>query len=208
MPLEPPSNIRVLDIEPGTYGSDIHCSLQEVQPSDGTTYTTISYVWGEPKFPCKVFCTGPENVSGILCVTESLHAALQTIRQVDQPLTVWADAICINRDDLDERSQQVLLMRKIYSESLRPYVWLGEDGDLFGAAFDYISDALEEFEYPPGPELGDPHAVRSLIEDFYYNLTNEVLSSLNIFFGNSWFRRAWTFQEVLCASEATILAGD
>lgn len=207
-PLESPSNTRVLAVEPGTYGSDMHCTLREVQPGDGTIYTTISYVWGDAKFPCKVSCTGPDNISGILYVTENLHAALQTIRQVDQPMTVWADAICINQDDLDERSQQVLLMRKIYSESLRLFIWLGEDGDLYGAAFDYISYALEKFEYPPGPVLGDPHAVRSLIKDLYSKLTDEVLSSLNLFFGNSWFRRAWTFQEVLCASEATIFAGD
>ena len=140
-------------------------------------------------------------------MTESLHAALQTIRQVDQPMTVWADAICINQDDLDERSQQVLRMRKIYSESLRLFVWLGEDGDLYGAAFDYITYALEKLD-PPGPVLGDPHAVRSLIEDLNLKLTDEVVSSLDSFFGNSWFRRAWTFQEVLCASEATLFAGD
>ena len=207
-PLESPSNIRVLAVEPGSYGSDIRCSLREVQPGDGTIYTTISYVWGEPKFPCRVSCTSLDNVSGILCMTESLYAALQTIRQVDQPMTVWADGICINQDDLDERSQQVLLMRKLYLECLRLFAWLGEDGDLYDAAFDYISYALEKFEYPPGPVIGDPHAVRSLIEDLYSKLTDEVLSSLNMFFGNSWFRRAWTFQEVLCASEATIFAGD
>ena len=207
-PLESTSHIRVLALEPGTYGSDIHCSLREVQPGDGTIYTTISYVWGEPKFPCKVSCTGPDNISGILCVTESLHAALQKIRLVDQPLTVWADAICINQDDLDERSQQVLLMRKIYSESLRLFVWLGEHGDLYGAAFDFISYVLEKWEYPPGPVLGDPLAGKSLTGDFYSKLTDEVLSSLDLVFGNSWFRRAWTFQEILCVPEATILAGD
>lgn len=49
-PLGSPSNIRVLAVEPGNYGSDMHCSLREVQPGDGTIYTTISYVWGEPNF--------------------------------------------------------------------------------------------------------------------------------------------------------------
>ena len=206
--LESPSNFRVLGIEPGIYGSDIHCSLREVQSGHGTIYTTISYVWGEPKFPCKVFCTDSDNNIGVLRVTENLHAALQKIRQVDQPMTVWADAICINQADLDERSQQVLLMQKIYSESLRLIIWLGENGDLYGAAFDYISYVLEKFEYPPGPTLGDSHAVKSLIKDVYFKLTDEVLSSYDLFFGNSWFRRTWTFQEVLCASEATIFAGN
>ncbi|KAF7870193.1 uncharacterized protein EAF02_009383 [Botrytis sinoallii] len=39
----------------------------------------------------------------------------------------WIDAICINQDDLDERSQQVLLMGSIYKNASRVTVWLGEE---------------------------------------------------------------------------------
>jgi hypothetical protein len=37
----------------------------------------------------------------------------------------WYDTLCINQDDLSEKSQQVLYMRDIY-ETL---IWLGEAAD-------------------------------------------------------------------------------
>jgi hypothetical protein len=38
---------------------------------------------------------------------------------------VWIDAICINQEDLEERSSQVQLMRDLYQRSARVLVWLG-----------------------------------------------------------------------------------
>ena len=38
----------------------------------------------------------------------------------------WIDAICINQEDLQERSTQVLLMSKIYSQAQCTMAWLGE----------------------------------------------------------------------------------
>jgi hypothetical protein len=39
---------------------------------------------------------------------------------------LWADQICIDQSNLDERSQQVLLMKKIYENALTVFVYLGE----------------------------------------------------------------------------------
>ena len=38
----------------------------------------------------------------------------------------WIDAICIDQDDLQERSAQVLLMSKIYRQCQCTMAWLGE----------------------------------------------------------------------------------
>ncbi|KAL1653251.1 cell separation during budding [Didymella pomorum] len=43
--------------------------------------------------------------------------------------TVWADALCINQDDLSERAHQVTLMGRIYSQAERVVVWLGSDDE-------------------------------------------------------------------------------
>ena len=153
-----------------------------------------------------IYCDDSDNNSGILCVTENLYATLQRHRPVDQPITMWIDAICINQNDLEERCQQLLLMREIYSKSSRLFVWLGED--VCDTAFDYILTALREFGYPPGPDVHDTNLVKELVASALFNLTNEVSSSLGLFFGNNWFRRAWTFQGILSASEAKIFAGD
>jgi hypothetical protein len=37
---------------------------------------------------------------------------------------IWIDAICINQDDVAERSQQVSIMAKVYSSSLSNLVML------------------------------------------------------------------------------------
>lgn len=39
---------------------------------------------------------------------------------------MWID-VCVNQEDLEERSQQVRLMKDIYSQTWQVVVWLGED---------------------------------------------------------------------------------
>lgn len=40
-------------------------------------------------------------------------------------LPFWVDAICINQEDLDEKTKQVALMRRIYECALNVLIWLG-----------------------------------------------------------------------------------
>ena len=40
-------------------------------------------------------------------------------------LQIWADAVCINQNDLDERSSQVSMMGHIYKNAHQCQVWLG-----------------------------------------------------------------------------------
>ena len=43
----------------------------------------------------------------------------------DKSLQIWADAVCINQNDLDERSSQVNIMSDIYSGAKNCQIWLG-----------------------------------------------------------------------------------
>jgi hypothetical protein len=56
---------------------------------------------------------------------------------------LWADAICINQNDLPERSQQVSIMRKIFKQAERVLSWLGRAADGNDLAFDFCN-ALQE----------------------------------------------------------------
>ncbi|KAF8859326.1 heterokaryon incompatibility, partial [Acephala macrosclerotiorum] len=85
-------------------------------------YEALSYVWGESDPPCWILCNGQRK-----SVTPNLGAALRRLRYKEKWRLVWIDAICVNQEDLDERSQQVMLMRNIYSPARRVIVWLGED---------------------------------------------------------------------------------
>ena len=111
IPLQSPSSFRTLTVKHSQYKSDTECSLHEGYPGDGTVYYTLSYIWGPPIFPHLIYCDG-----GILSIIASLFSALQNYRQVDNSVRMWADAICIDQDNMEERFQQVLLMQEIYSK--------------------------------------------------------------------------------------------
>lgn len=45
---------------------------------------------------------------------------------LDSPEYIWIDAICINQEDLEERSIQVARMYSIYDNAQSVLIWLGE----------------------------------------------------------------------------------
>jgi hypothetical protein len=59
-------------------------------------------------------------------ITSSLYSALRSLREQEGEIVLWADALCINQEDLVEKMHQVGQMRKIYAEAVQVVVWLGE----------------------------------------------------------------------------------
>lgn len=114
--------IRLLKILPATASDDVlvaeigHFPLDDSCPS----FVALSYVWGSPNPPWMV-CTPAGRY--IVC-TQSLRLALCHLRDRGE-LIVWADAICINQKDNQEKSKQVLLMGEIYKRASRVVVELG-----------------------------------------------------------------------------------
>ncbi len=43
----------------------------------------------------------------------------------DRSAQIWADAVCINQNDLNERSSQVTFMGDIYKSAKGCQIWLG-----------------------------------------------------------------------------------
>ena len=58
-------------------------------------------------------------------VGHNLHLALLHLRSPTYPITVWADAVCINQADIAERNQQLSLMSFVYTRAMRVVAWLG-----------------------------------------------------------------------------------
>lgn len=117
-------SIRVLTLLPAASSSArLRCHLTTVslQTKPPPIFEALSYVWGAPDFTEKIAINDRE-----LQVTKSLDEALRRLRRRWHSRTVWVDQICINQDDLDERSSQVLLMGKIYTLAGRVVCWLGK----------------------------------------------------------------------------------
>ena len=53
---------------------------------------------------------------------------------------MWIDAVYINQDSLDERSEQVAIMAEIYQLAKRVIVWLGPQGNYSNYALDILRD--------------------------------------------------------------------
>ncbi|KAH7196263.1 heterokaryon incompatibility [Fusarium oxysporum] len=73
-------------------------------------FSALSYAWGDPLPRKRIICSGRAVEIG-----PSLHNALVNIRSRQYRRLVWADALCINQNDITERASQVRLMGEIYS---------------------------------------------------------------------------------------------
>lgn len=113
--------IRVLTLEPGSSEEDISCRLSTVSLSSRPQIETLSYCWGSQDLAQPLLLNGQA-----FSVTENLYSALFHLRLQNRPLYLWVDALCINQEDVFERSSQVEMMREIFKSCTCVYVWLGE----------------------------------------------------------------------------------
>ncbi|KAL5381414.1 hypothetical protein DPSP01_007128 [Paraphaeosphaeria sporulosa] len=120
-PLPSPTSIRRLKFNPDESGDQpLTCHIVIVDTKDPPSYIALSYVWGVPSK------TVPITINGkAINVTQSLNGALQIFRTT--PALLWADALCINQQDIPEKIQQVNLMSAIYRKAANVTVWLGPD---------------------------------------------------------------------------------
>ena len=140
-PLLGSDEVRILDMLPASaldepiQGHMRTTALSSITYSAEHRYQAVSYAWGQS------YDNGAHLTRYILCdqkrlwVTASLHAALTMIRghldvgnlfiYATRP-SIWADAICIDQANVEERNHQVPLMTQIYKKCSRLLIWLGE----------------------------------------------------------------------------------
>ncbi|KAK4062432.1 hypothetical protein Trihar35433_9253 [Trichoderma harzianum] len=58
-------------------------------------------------------------------VTANLETALKHLRDQEERVTLWIDALCIDQSNTEERSSQVAQMREIYSNASEVIIFLG-----------------------------------------------------------------------------------
>ncbi|KAI3324134.1 HET-domain-containing protein [Xylariaceae sp. AK1471] len=109
--------IRLLELLPGRSTTPIECRMQHASLDNAPPYRALSYTWGTKGADLTI--TVNDQIIGIF---ENLEAALRRLRREAKPRTLWIDAICINQDDIDERAEQVKLMRQIYENTTQVYI--------------------------------------------------------------------------------------
>lgn len=127
LPLEI-DHIRILNLElANDRAAPLRFSLQTVHIDEAAgKYEAISYCWGTPIFPRKIYISDKSKPDTYLAITDSLHGALCRFRLLTKARRLWADAVCICQTDDDAKSTQIPLMSKVYEWASQVLVWLGE----------------------------------------------------------------------------------
>jgi Heterokaryon incompatibility protein (HET) len=130
---------------------------------------------------------------------------------------IWIDALCINQDDTQERSNQVSIMREIYHRARRVVVWLDGDNRELQAALSVLEVAWNNY-YKERPIVKGEHTDYDPKVDMvkrdnniargFPDINDRAWKSLNTFLETAWFSRIWVIQEVAVSSCCVMLYGD
>ncbi|KAI4683165.1 uncharacterized protein J4E84_007068 [Alternaria hordeiaustralica] len=188
--------IRLLHLHPSSTGRiTASLSVKDLASAAGT-FACVSYVWGDPNKTVPIDIDGRE-----VQITTNLFDFLCHIRASSETLTLWADAICINQADLNEKSQQVAMMGDIYSRCSVVHIWLGTISDSLPpgtAPFAWIEHMAEGKHWHTLPGILDEQDGKPS-EEF----TNDRIA-FDLMISSPWWQRSWTVQEVILP-KSTIL---
>ncbi|KAJ4376470.1 hypothetical protein N0V83_001754 [Neocucurbitaria cava] len=203
--LAKPSHFRLFYLDPEPLDSQcISGRLVEYDIDDSLDYECLSYVWG----------TGGKNASisidrDVLHITDSLRSALVHLRKTDDIRIIWIDQICIDQENLAERSQQVPHMKRIYERAQHDLVWLGESTYASTVAFDWFDVTFEAIR--PGSK-GKFSVTTDLLPvdspDKHLPTTTQQLALREVFSFNPVWQRIWIVQEIILAKEVSLLSGN
>lgn len=193
-PLNPHKReIRLATIKSGTQPEPIRCDLSYVSLNDTPKYEALSYVWGDPSTRIPILLD--EHPFG---VTQNLGLALRFLRLPTDDRTLWIDAICVNQDDLDERSAQLQLMKNIYHDAHRVVSWLGDKEENTAYVGWLISQAIDQ-------DFSIEWLKTQLIEN---SAMRKALLNLWVYRDQSYWSRLWITQEIAYAQDGIIQCGD
>lgn len=140
--------IRLLKLLPG-YGDEmIKCEL--LPPAaviSCPSYRAISYCAGDPERTTTIQVNGVDfnaftNLANSLkLLRPSTHAS----NKDDKPDIFWADQICINQNEAEERSHQVGFMRDIYYHAEKVMVCLGY-GKIYDEGIRVMKEMYEDIK--------------------------------------------------------------
>lgn len=203
-------NFRLLELLPSSdRQSPLHCCLRIAELANPPTYDAISYVWRvfrDDRDDATIQCEGHT-----LPITANLARALRGVRDAHTSRLIWADAVCINQTDLDERKDQVQCMKAVFENAANVLVWLGDDeaylnfdpAELFG-----FLDTVAGLCPAPVAKYGR-HAEDDFVQlDRYLREAParnwEMLRELH---ECMLFHRIWIVQELNLAADGFLLAG-
>jgi hypothetical protein len=189
LPITDNNGIRLIALQPWpdkaapVHCSMIHTTLRQARDDIYEHYTALSYVWGDANDKTPISIDGK-----FLQITKNLECALRHLRDEKRVLHVWADGVCINQQDDDEKSQQVQQMGRVYEVAHHTVIFLGEcDPAEEAVLINILSCYRKGILYPEGIE-----GIRVL---------KRVLA-------RPWFYRIWVLQELVMSHDPRLQIGN
>ena len=190
-----PQHIRLLHINKEFEELQIIHTGFDISPD----FTAVSYAWNGETPDQPILIDGH-----ILKVVRSFRTALPQLIKAAKTEYIWADGVCINQDDVEEKVIQIPLMNKIYTTCCEGLVWLGESTPQAEIAIDAIpriNCLLEQYDAWKVWEMEGIGIANPAISD------SDLWRGFADIFSRSWFKRVWTFQEGILPPDVKLLCG-
>ena len=191
-------HIRILALKPSSTltNAPLAASLFTFPFEEAPAFEAMSYTWGAPDNPGSI-----RIGSRSYAVRRSLYEFLFKIRRKDQVRLLWVDGLCIDQDDLDEKTSQVKDMGLIFARADTVLAWVGEHAE--------ESEKL----FRPWPKLSR-HVIPFLLRlvgwphQLTYAERSERERIWTAFLSRPYFSRLWVLQELVVAQQVVVHCGD
>jgi hypothetical protein len=182
-------SVRLLEVLPGPYAAPIKCKVVQCDLDENPTYIALSYMWSQGTGKRYIDCQGTK-----ISIGDNLWQFFREFRKnitiqeylsetTATPVRLWIDAICIDQTNIEERNQQVTLMRDVYTGADHVIVWLG------------LAKHSEELAF--------------LLTRFPNMLeVNEIAMALIELLNKPYWGRVWVIQEFVLAKSVEIWCGE
>lgn len=185
LPMSSLEEFRIFKLLPGEQEDPLVCELKNYS---GQSFEAISWTWNwREKDLGERIQVGSSSVRS----WPNLEFMLKALRSPIEPRYLWLDYLCINMKDSNERSEQILKVRKIFQMAHSACVWLGEEADDSRLAFQLIIRLMAM--------RGDDEAVRTT--------SPREWAALAALMNRKYFCRRWIIQELASARRILLHCG-
>ena len=207
-------DIRILTIESGSQSSSVYCRFSHCSLDDWPEFQAVSYTWGTPEMTKRIYLVEGGYIPATAnCLDMIVHLRKAGIRRV------WIDAVCIDQENPEERSQQVSTIGHIFQHATYTIVYLGPDDEHSRALaespsdkqFDDLTDKFSRAlrigtHLTGGRTLSEEDRIlRRMLRsgshpEISYHIAGHARqyhAHVDAVLRRAWFSRTWILQEVL-----------
>lgn len=200
-------SIRILHLNPGCGDEAVSCIIETVDLRDEPKYEALSYEWGSIEKNETVFVDWIYTLN----ITRSLHDALRDIRHEDATMgsrTIWADALSINQENIEEREQQVNIMGDIYRSATGVLTYIGPEADNSALGIEFAYELLQYWgrhvHQAPDPRL---HTAAEIVDLGLPSSDHPKWEALRKLITRGWVGRCWCAQEFVLNKNCMMICG-